>query len=92
VGYVGVFIALGGTAYTAKPLIRGANVHDGSLAEAGIATANRGATDTTPSLRIVGTGAQQAAADNDLRLSDARTPTGTAGGDLTVGTGNIRSG
>jgi hypothetical protein len=36
----------------------------------------------TPSLRSLGTGAGQAAAGNDARLSDARTPTGSAGGDL----------
>ena len=37
----------------------------------------------TPTLRSLGTGANQAAAGNDARLSNARTPTGTAGGDLT---------
>jgi hypothetical protein len=36
----------------------------------------------TPSLRSLGTGANQAAAGDDPRLSDARTPTGGAGGDL----------
>lgn len=36
----------------------------------------------SPSLRSLGTGARQAAAGNDPRLSDARTPTGPAGGDL----------
>lgn len=34
------------------------------------------------SLRTLGTGANQATAGNDARLSDARTPTGSAGGDL----------
>ena len=34
-------------------------------------------------LRSLGTGASQAAAGNDSRLSDSRTPSGTAGGDLT---------
>jgi hypothetical protein len=37
----------------------------------------------TPTLRSLGTGAAQAAAGTDPRLSDARTPTGSAGGDLT---------
>jgi len=37
----------------------------------------------TPTLRSLGTGANQAAAGNDSRLSDSRTPTGTAGGSLT---------
>lgn len=37
---------------------------------------------STPSLRTLGTGAQQACAGNDSRLSDSRAPSGTAGGDL----------
>jgi hypothetical protein len=37
----------------------------------------------TASLRTLGTGATQATAGNDSRLSNARTPTGAAGGDLT---------
>jgi hypothetical protein len=37
----------------------------------------------TTTLRSLGTGANQAAAGNDPRLSDSRTPTGAAGGDLT---------
>jgi hypothetical protein len=37
----------------------------------------------TPSLRTLGTGAVQAAAGNDSRLTNGRAPTGTAGGDLT---------
>lgn len=37
----------------------------------------------TGSRRTLGTGALQATAGNDSRLSDARTPTGSAGGDLT---------
>lgn len=36
-----------------------------------------------PGIRSLGTGAQQACAGNDSRLSDSRTPTGSAGGDLT---------
>jgi hypothetical protein len=36
----------------------------------------------TPTLRSLGNGAAQAAAGDDPRLSDARTPTGPAGGDL----------
>jgi hypothetical protein len=35
-----------------------------------------------PTLRSLGTGSGQAAAGDDPRLSDARTPTGAAGGDL----------
>jgi hypothetical protein len=37
----------------------------------------------TGSRRTLGTGATQAAAGNDSRLSDSRAPNGTAGGDLT---------
>lgn len=36
----------------------------------------------TASLRTLGTGATQAAAGNDARLSDSRAPSGSAGGDL----------
>ena len=82
VGYVAVFIALSGTAYAAKPMITGADISDGSITDADIASANKDGTAATPSLRTLGTGAQQAVAGNDSRLSDARTPTGAAGGDL----------
>ena len=37
----------------------------------------------TASIRTLGTGAQQATAGNDSRLSDSRAPTGSAGGALT---------
>jgi hypothetical protein len=40
----------------------------------------------TASLRSLGTSSTQAAAGNDARFTDARTPTGTAGGDLTGST------
>jgi hypothetical protein len=83
VGYIAVFIALSGTAYAAKPMITGADIENGSITDADIATANKDGTAATPSLRTLGTGEQQAVAGNDKRLSDARTPTGAAGGDLT---------
>lgn len=82
VAYLALFAALGGTAVAAKPLLTGADIQDGSLTDADIAAANKNGTADTPSLRTLGTGAQQAAAGNDARLSDARSPTGTAGGDL----------
>jgi hypothetical protein len=53
--------------------------HDGTPASA--ATGDGAA--TVPSLRTLGAGALQAAAGNDPRLSDARVPTGPAGGVLT---------
>lgn len=43
-----------------------------------IAAANKDGVAGTPSLRTLGTGAQQATAGNDARLSDARTPTAHA--------------
>jgi hypothetical protein len=63
--------------------VNGTKIQDGSLTDADVATANKDGTASTPSLRTLGTGAQQAVAGNDARLSDARTPTGAAGGDLT---------
>jgi len=59
-----------------------AKVSNGSLTDADIAIANKDGAAVTPSLRTLGNGAQQAAAGNDPRLADSRTPTGAAGGDL----------
>lgn len=56
----------------AAKLVESADVHS-NLKDPAAATAG---------LRTLGTGAAQAAAGNDSRLSDARTPTGSAGGDL----------
>lgn len=47
----------------------------GVIVDADVAAANKDGTAATPSLRTLGTGAQQAAAGNDARLSDARAPT-----------------
>ena len=55
---------------------------DGSIVDADVATANKDGLTTVPSLRTLGTGAQQAAAGNDSRLSDSRAPSGTAAGSL----------
>jgi hypothetical protein len=63
--------------------VNSGKVSDNSLAAADINSAYKDGAPGTPSLRTLGTGAQQAAAGNDARLSDARTPTGAAGGDLT---------
>ena len=53
-----------------------------AVTDAKVATANIDGSSGTPSMRTLGTGALQAAAGDDSRLSDARVPTGTAGGDL----------
>jgi hypothetical protein len=82
VAYLALFIALGGTAVAARPLITGDQIAPDTITDANIATANKDGTPSTPSLRTLGNGTQQAAAGDDPRLSDARTPTGTSGGDL----------
>jgi len=53
------------------------------ITDAQIAAANKDGIAGTASMRTLGTGAQQAAAGNDSRLSDSRAPSGSAGGDLT---------
>jgi hypothetical protein len=54
-----------------------------AVTDAKVAAANKDGAAGTPSMRTLGTGAAQATAGNDARLSDARTPTGAAGGGLT---------
>jgi hypothetical protein len=54
----------------------------GTIIDSDIATANKDGTAGTPSMRTLGTGAQQAVAGNDTRLSDPRPPSGAASGDL----------
>jgi hypothetical protein len=54
-----------------------------AITDAQVATANKDGASGTPSMRTLGTGAAQATAGNDPRLSDSRDPTGAAGGDLT---------
>jgi hypothetical protein len=74
-------------------------IASGIVTDADVAAANKDGAAGTPSLRTLGAGATQAAAGTDPRLSDARAPTGTAGGDLTgstypnptLGTGSIDS-
>jgi hypothetical protein len=55
----------------------------GAITDANVAGANKDGAAGTPSLRTLGSGANQAAAGDDPRLSNARAPTGAAGGDLT---------
>ncbi len=53
-----------------------------AVTDAKVATANKDGVVGTASMRTLGSGAQQACAGNDSRLSDARAPTGAATGDL----------
>ena len=61
VAYLALFVALGGTAAAAKPVLTGADIQDGSLSAADVAAANTDGTADTLSLRTLGKGAQQAA-------------------------------
>jgi hypothetical protein len=53
-----------------------------AITDAQVATANKDGASGTASMRTLGTGAAQACAGNDSRLSDSRAPTGAAGGYL----------
>jgi hypothetical protein len=55
--------------------VNSAKIFNGSVTAIDIDPAIKDAGTTTPSLRTLGTGAAQAAAGNDPRLSDARAPT-----------------
>jgi hypothetical protein len=55
------------------------------ITDANIESGNIDGTPTVPSLRTLGTGAFQSCAGNDLRLTNARTPQGVAGGGLAGG-------
>lgn len=60
-----------------------AKIAAGAVTDTEVNPANKDGLAAVYSLRTLGTGAQQAVAGNDSRLSDSRTPTGPAGGDLT---------
>ncbi len=67
-----VWAAAGGDVsgpYTSLQIVAGA------VTATEVAAANKDGTTSTPSMRTLGTGSTQAAAGNDSRLSDARTPT-----------------
>lgn len=55
----------------------------GVIVDADIATANKDGAAAVPSMRTLGTGANQAAPGNDSRFTDSRPPSGAASGDLT---------
>lgn len=57
-----------------------------AVTDAKVAAANKDGSVGVPSMRTLGSGAAQACAGNDARLSDGRAPTGAAGGDLTGST------
>lgn len=53
-----------------------------AVTDAKVAAANKDGVAGTASMRTLGTGAQQACAGNDSRLTNSRAPTGAAGGSL----------
>lgn len=53
-----------------------------AVTDAQVATANKDGTAGTPSMRTLGTSVGQALAGNDVSVTNARTPTGAAGGIL----------
>jgi len=65
--------------------VRSGQVLDGTLTDADVAAANKDGVAGTPSMRTLGTGAQQAAPGNDSRFSSGLIY-GTAGGRLTTET------
>lgn len=62
--------------------ITSAKIADGTITDTDVAAANKDGVAGTASLRTLGTGAQQAAAGNDVRFGSGGPPTGNAGGDL----------
>ncbi len=59
----------------AQTQLKGAQVLDSTITDADVASANKDGAAGTASMRTLGTGASQATAGNDSRLSDSRTPT-----------------
>lgn len=81
-------VAAAEAAGTSTTVARGDHVHTvgaGVITDAMVAAANKDGSAGTASLRTLGTGAMQAAAGNDARLSDARTPTAHAASHVTGG-------
>lgn len=73
----------------------GVKIAANTITDANVAAANKDGVAGTASLRTLGTGAQQAAAGNDARLSDNRVPTdasvtgGTAGAGVKIAANTI---
>lgn len=62
--------------------VTSAKIFDGTIGLTDLADATKDGAADSATLRSLGTGAQQAAAGNDARLSDSRPPNGAAGGSL----------
>jgi hypothetical protein len=62
--------------------VTAAKIANATITDTQVAAANKDGAAGTASLRTLGTGAAQAAAGNDSRLSDARAPLGSISGDL----------
>ena len=58
-----------------KTSVNSQDILDATITDADVAAANKDGASGTASLRTLGTGAAQAAAGNDSRLSDSRAPT-----------------
>ena len=79
-----VTAAAGSNATTIANLaVTAAKIANATITDTQVAAANKDGVAGTASMRTRGTGAQQACAGNDSRLSDSRAPTGAAGGSLT---------
>jgi hypothetical protein len=72
----------GATGSSGDGVVTSADIFDGTIGLNDLAAETKDGTPGVATLRSLGTGAQQAAAGNDPRLSDARAPTGGAAGDL----------
>lgn len=64
-------------------------IEDASITDTEIAAANKNGAAATPSLRTLGTGSKEAAAGNDSRLSDERTPKANSVVTSKIADGNV---